>query len=304
MDAQPHVESDCTGITCGDSKGTAGKMEPKPGDLHVLNSGEGLSGEAGIPMATVPDGMIEVQATGSADDCDHKAAVFTTLEVTQQGQVPDCDPTVDDGAGEPHFLDVRESLSGETGVPVAAVQEVQGIGSGDNSDYNTAAYTLLELSQQGKEPHLHPTAYQQVGFPFLEAAGGPDPSAGSAACTSQYIHLPGGALGQAVAGSCVAAAVSSPVRVKKTDSGASLSHRQKIRNEHNAKERMRRIRLKNALDDLREIVPGVSEATDAASLCELTVEHTRQRNKALVAKYGNETATKIGQEFIDMFQPS
>lgn len=51
--------------------------------------------------------------------------------------------------------------------------------------------------------------------------------------------------------------------------------------------------MKNALDDLREIVPGVSEATDAASLCELTVEYTRQRNKALVAKYGN-----VGAHFL------
>lgn len=72
------------------------------------------------------------------------------------------------------------------------------------------------------------------------------------------------------------------------------------REQHNAKERARRARIKTACDDLRELMPGNTARTDKATLMELSVEYIKHLRGIVGEHYDKEflkkTATYMNME--------
>ncbi|KAK8768356.1 hypothetical protein V5799_015179 [Amblyomma americanum] len=71
------------------------------------------------------------------------------------------------------------------------------------------------------------------------------------------------------------------------------------REDHNAKERKRRSRIKNACQDLRSLVPGLTEKTDKATVFEFTVQYLLHLRRHL----GSKRDKSISKEVMEKYSP-
>lgn len=257
--------------------------EMDSGDLHASNTRDSLFDETGIPMATVQDAVIEVQTTENEDDLDDNTAVYTTIGSSEREQWHCLDPTphLDAMYGPGYNQPYPDQVPLDGTTPQHPVMQR----SPRRYPKPTAPWTPYSS--------VLPQAYQQLSLP-VEAAGGPGANSGECTSSLQRMDLTGG--GAALAGDGVAAAAGSSVYVNS-------SCPQNQRDAHNEGERRRRARVTAAFESLRQLVPGLSDQHDHATVCEWTAQYTRHQNGTLVAKYGQEGARKIAREFLEKFQP-
>lgn len=278
-------------------------VDMQPRDLQVLNIGDGPSGEDSVPLPTGQGAVVEVQATGSGDNCDSTTPVYTVIGEPHRGQGHYAYPT----GPSPQVVEAQIPSTSRLLLPAPGNDGTKlHVGTVYGPVYQqpylapvppgyaspAAAWTLYQPAA--------PQAYQQVVFAVTEA-GGPGPNSGTG--PSQFIDMAGGCLGGVASGYGTAAAAGPSGSTKTEVGGLPVNCPQTPRDIHNAKERLRRARMRTCWDQFRQFVPTVNGNTDSATVSERAADYTRHMTQALSARYGPERAKTIIQEFIDTFHP-
>ncbi|XP_077483884.1 uncharacterized protein LOC144093970 [Amblyomma americanum] len=166
--------------------------------------------------------------------------------------------------------------------------------------------------------HQSPPMYSVYRVPphnsGLPAVGGTAANLGAGPSTSVAAAAAGndGTLHAALGGDVTAAAAGADVAnsdIMEVARMASMGQMQHIvgpynvpfnrREDHNAKERKRRSRIKNACQDLRSLVPGLTEKTDKATVFEFTVQYLLHLRRHL----GSKRDKSISQEVMEKYSP-